>query len=211
MKAQHVYLLQTEGVTFPNVMFIRGGHQPYASPSADRGQFYQFAEQIGLLNHEMRHIKQYKDKRNSAAAFGWQYLYEWCIADWNYDNIPLEIDARRYEDRASGLLQSRNLPFFERWRIDNLKRTIGFPTSVSVVPTRIEGITRDRLPFQVGIMDMVDRRVIGGSVGGRKLLVDTSAYCFSTSVLTGYSSVGSGNCWRCCNGYSQCGELLSTP
>ena len=65
------------GLTLGHTVFVRRG-----------------VESRRLLSHEFRHVFQYEEA-GSIAAFLPRYLGQ--IAEYGYDNAPLEIDAREHE------------------------------------------------------------------------------------------------------------------
>lgn len=52
-----------------------------------------------LLMHEIQHVKQYASFNHDLNSFGYQYLFQYCKAGFNYNDprFTLEEDARRQE------------------------------------------------------------------------------------------------------------------
>lgn len=118
-------------VTMPGVFYTRSRRLSYP---ADGGGFI---DQAALANHELAHIRQYRQRLNIPQGFGWDYLFAYCKAGFSYANNRFEVEARRDADRAADLYPQRRL--FECWRDGGFVNSIGFPTATSVVqvPPRI--------------------------------------------------------------------------
>ncbi|KAK5947719.1 hypothetical protein OHC33_011265 [Knufia fluminis] len=58
-----------------------------------------FETMTSLLTHEIQHVKQYASFNHDLNSFGYQYLFQYCKAGFNYNDprFTLEEDARRQE------------------------------------------------------------------------------------------------------------------
>ena len=57
------------------------------------------ADMISLLIHEITHVQQMRDKKNTVADFGYRYFFEYKAAGLSYTNNQLEVDASNNADK----------------------------------------------------------------------------------------------------------------
>jgi hypothetical protein len=79
-----------------------------------------FRSQLRLLLHELGHSKQYAARGWDIWDFGWDYMFQYCVADYSYSGNSMEKDAKTYEIKADALLSDPVVAHFKKWRKDNL-------------------------------------------------------------------------------------------
>ena len=124
--------------------------------SFSESTFQEFEYLVQTLIHEFTHVDQYRRKGYDIAAFGYEYLFQWC-SNGGYSAITLEVDAYAQQTKMNGLLlfDSNNRQgneFFQIWRSRNLGPSLGNP--IAQMYTTVSSIRE--LPFQRGLMQIKD-------------------------------------------------------
>jgi hypothetical protein len=88
-----------------------------------------FQSQMRLLLHEMGHSKQYAARGWNVASFGWDYLFQYCLAGFSYSGNSMEKDAETYRPKADALLPDMVVAHFKKWRKDGLSGVSTFSKS----------------------------------------------------------------------------------
>lgn len=142
----------TSGTTFNRKIYT--ALAPVTSFSESNHQEFEFLMQT--LIHEFTHVDQYRRKGYDIAAFGYEYLFQWC-SNGGYSKITLEVDAYAQQSKMNGLLlfdplHQQGNEFFQVWRTRNLGPTLGNP--IAQMFTTVDGIRE--LSFQRGLLQIKD-------------------------------------------------------
>lgn len=132
-------------------------------PSFSESSYLDFEILMQTLIHEFTHVDQYRRLGYDIAAFGYEYLFQWC-SNGGYDKITLEVDAYATQHKVDSLLlfkrdNQRGNEFFQVWRTRNLGPLLGNP--IAQTYTNIPGGGIRELPFQLGTLQIQDGPCFG--------------------------------------------------
>jgi hypothetical protein len=83
------------------------GHRIYLTAPLDPGS----RSQLGILAHELTHVRQFERDAAAGGDFSWRYCRGWVDASYSYEGNPYEQEAFGYE----AYVMSQLLPFGLSW------------------------------------------------------------------------------------------------
>ncbi|KAL8649937.1 MAG: hypothetical protein Q9226_005359 [Calogaya cf. arnoldii] len=139
------------GVTFGSRIYLRTDSSA-TDANIPLSQDTAFQRKTKLLLHEFTHVGQYKRFGYDHSAFGLVYLNSYCLAGYDYDRIPFEIEAYQKQEQVNKLLQDViGTQFMDKWKQNNWKSVFGFPTRTSYHDYTAQNLPGQYyLPFQYG-------------------------------------------------------------
>jgi hypothetical protein len=123
--------------TMPGVIYVKDSEVEYLQGNDA------FQKKSNLMIHELQHIKQYQAVNNNPLRFGFDYLYEYCIAGLSYSQNKFEVQADASENKGK-ILWDR-VRYFDCWRDNVLEGQLGYPTQTTILNDGFLNFQRGRL------------------------------------------------------------------
>ncbi len=112
--------VDTEGQAYGYDVFVTYPKSRFSSKAADM---------LHLLIHEITHVQQMRDIKNTVADFGYRYFWEFKVAGLNYENNKLEREAdananKNYANAHKRYQSFSNLGSYTAKHVINFKNTV---------------------------------------------------------------------------------------
>jgi hypothetical protein len=146
----------TVGITFDTYIYTKFG--PYNTFTFNKDDIFSmddnFASTTAVIVHETQHVLQYASFGWNLWNFGYEYLYDYCLAGFVYSKNYYEVQAYTTQYSIYPLLEKPFSAFFNIWGAFDLQSELGFPTTVDVDTTPWNGQANEALVFDKGMLEI---------------------------------------------------------